>query len=69
MSTNMDLLRGKIKECGFTQSDVAKKINMDESTFSRKICADGLKFTIGEMHQMANVLGLTKTDCKNIFLP
>lgn len=69
MQTNMNLLRGKIKELGFTQSDVAKKLNMDSSTFSRKISSDGLKFTVGEMHSIADVLHLNSEECCAIFLP
>lgn len=69
MQTNMNLLKGKIRERGLKQSEVADKIGVDSSTFSRKIAADGLKFTVGEMHQIADVLGLSSGECCDIFLP
>ena len=69
MQTNMNLLRGKIRENGLTQSDVAVKIGMDSSTFSRKVSSNGLKFTVGEMHSIANVLHLNNDECRDIFLP
>ena len=50
MSTNMNLLRGKLKERSMTQQELAHKIGMDSSTLSRKLASDGLKFTVGEMH-------------------
>ncbi len=69
MQTNMNLLRGKIRENGLAQSDVAVKIGMDPSTFSRKVSSKGLKFTVGEMHSIANVLHLSNDECRDIFLP
>lgn len=64
----MDLLRGKLKERGMTQQELAHKIGMDASTLYRKLASDGLKFTVGEMHDIANALKLSAKDCKSIFL-
>lgn len=69
MQTNMNILKGKIREHGLTQGDVAERIGMDSSTFSRKVSAAGLKFTVGEMHAIAAVLFLTNDECRDIFLP
>lgn len=68
MSTNMNLLKGKLKERGITQQELACKIGMDPSTLSRKFASDGLKFTVGEMHEIATTLELSATECKSIFL-
>lgn len=68
METNMNMLRGKIRECGLTQCEVAAQIGMDSSTFSRKISAQGLKFTVGEMHSISAVLNLSNDECCKIFL-
>ena len=67
MSTNMNLLRGKLKERGVAQQELASKIGMDSSTLSRKLASDGLKFTVGEMHEIAATLNLTANECKSIF--
>lgn len=68
MSTNMNLLRGKLKERSMTQQELARKIGMNSSTLSRKLASDGLKFTVGEMHDIAATLNLTANECKSIFL-
>lgn len=52
MSTNMDLLRGKLKERSMTQKELAGKIGMDSSTLSRKLASDGLKFTISRQRSI-----------------
>lgn len=67
MSTNMNLLRGKLKERSMTQQELAHKIGMDSSTLSRKLASDGLKFTVGEMHDIAATLNLSANECKSIF--
>lgn len=68
MATNMDKLKGKLKENRLTQAELAQKIGMDASTLQRKLNSDGLKFTVGEVHDMAAVLKLTANECKQIFL-
>lgn len=68
MSTDMNLLRGKLKERCMTQQELAKKIGVDSSTISRKLASDGLKFTVGEVHKIAEVLELSASECKDIFL-
>lgn len=68
VSTNMNILRGKLKERGMTQKELSEQIGMDPSSFSRKIASSGLKFTVGEMHSIAKALHLTPDKCKQIFL-
>ena len=68
MSTNMNIRRGKLKERGVTQQELAQKIGMDYSTLSRKLASDGLKFTVGEMHDIAEALKLSANEFKSIFL-
>ena len=68
MSTNMNILRGKLRERGVTQQELAREIGMDSSTLSRKLASDGLKFTVGEMHDIAEALKLSANECKSIFL-
>lgn len=68
MRVNVDCLRGKIVECGLTQEKVAAQLSMDRSTFSRKMKSEALDFSIGEMHQIATVLHLSKEEASKIFL-
>lgn len=51
-------LKGKIKEEGFTQEDIAKRINISPSTFSIKI--NGVAyFNQDEIQQIASILNLS----------
>lgn len=68
MATNINKLRGKIKEHGLTQEEFAKLIGVDPSTLSRKMALDGLTFTVGEMHTVVSVLELSKDEATQIFL-
>lgn len=68
MATNMQLLKAKIRERSMTQAQVATAIGMDESTLSRKLKAEGLSFSIGEMHKLAALLQLTAEEATRIFL-
>ena len=68
MKVDTAMLKGKIVEKGFTQEDLARQMAIDSSTFSRKMKSDGLNFSIGEMHKIAEGLGLTKNEASKIFL-
>ena len=68
MRTNMLKLRGKIVEAGLQNKTMAQALGMDTSTFYRKMKSDALAFTIEEMHQIVEVLHLSKEDACAIFL-
>ena len=65
---NKDLLSKKMKERGINVSELATLIDMDPSTFYRKLNSDGLKFTIGQMHSIVGALELSNDDAAEIFL-
>lgn len=66
--TNIPKLRGVLKEKGITQRDLAKKLEMNESTVSRKFKHYGYDFTIGEVKKIAQVLDMSHKDAIEIFL-
>lgn len=68
MRVNTDRLRGKIVEQRLTQERVAALLHMDRSTFTRKMKSDALDFSVGEMHQIANILHLSSVEASEIFL-
>ncbi len=68
MRTDMDKLRGKIAERRLTQEEVAARIGIDASTFSRKMKANGLAFTVGQMHKIVDTLNISGEEAKQIFL-
>ncbi len=68
MKTDMNKLRGKIAECGMNNEEVASSLGMNPSTFYRKMKANGLAFTVGQMQKMVEVLGMSAEEAKQIFL-
>ena len=68
MSTNMEVLRGKMEKCKISNEEMAKRLGIDPSTFYRKLKADGTTFTVGQMHKIVEVLGLEPEEATAIFL-
>jgi len=68
MCTNMDMLRGKMAELKLSPEDMAQAIGVDPSTFYRKIKAEGISFTVGQMHKIVDVLHLSREEAASIFL-
>lgn len=68
MSTNMDALRAKMAELGISNETMAKRLGIDVSTFYRKLKSDGMTFTVGQIHTIVAVLGLTPEEAASIFL-
>ena len=68
MRTDMAKLKGKIVERAMTQEEVAAKLGIDSSTLSRKMKADGLSFTIEQMHKLVDILSITPQEAIQIFL-
>lgn len=60
-------LKGKIVENGFTLREVAKVLDIDDSTLYRKMKSNGTSFTIGEANKLTKVLRLTKDEAMEIF--
>ena len=68
VSINMELLHGKMREKNISNEDMAVQIGVDASTFYRKIKANGVNFTVGQMHKIVEILRLTKEEAVSIFL-
>lgn len=68
MSTNIDMLRGKMAELKMSPEDMAREIGVDASTFYRKLKSDGVNFTVGQMHKIVDVLHLSREEAASIFL-
>lgn len=68
LSTNMDVLRGKMEECQITSDEMARRLGIDPSTFYRKLKTDGMTFTVGQMHKIVEVLRLAPEEATAIFL-
>lgn len=68
MSTNIDMLRGKMENRQITNEEMAKRLGIDPSTFYRKLKANGTTFTVGQMHKIVEVLRLEPKEAASIFL-
>lgn len=68
MHVDVAMLRGKIAERGMTQEKLAQAMSIDKSTLSRKMKSEALDFSVGEMHRIVEILGLSKAEAGEIFL-
>lgn len=64
---NVNKLKGKIVENGYTIPEIAEKVGLDKSTFYRKLNAEGETFTIREANDICKALKLSKQDAMDIF--
>ena len=62
---NTNMLKGKLVEKGITISELSKKLNINQSTFYRKMKKNSFK--IFETDIMMDVLELTPTEANKIF--
>lgn len=63
---NKQKLRAVVVEKNLTQEWLADKLNVNRSTFSRKMSVNG-KFTVEEANEIVKSLGLTKDEALAIF--
>lgn len=68
MKVNLELLEEKISDRGMTIEKFSEKIGINSSTYYRKKEKGGLTFSVGQMHDIVNVLNLSMKDARNIFL-
>ena len=65
---NSDLIKGKIREHGMTQSDLAEQIGLSLSRFNAKLNETaGAEFSLGEVQAMVRILQLSKDQIEQIF--
>lgn len=64
---NTELLKAKMKESGKSVAAVAKDINVDESTFYRKLQKNGETFTVAQAAIIKDALSLSAKEAFDIF--
>lgn len=67
MHVNVGKLKEKIKQSGLDMSQIAKAIGINRATLYRKMDSNGMKFTIGEIQKLIDVLGLSDEEAIEIF--
>lgn len=64
---NLNKLKGKIVENGYSIETVAKKIGINKSTFYRKMNKNGDNFSIKEANAIVELLKLSNSEAVAIF--
>ncbi|MDR1094323.1 MAG: XRE family transcriptional regulator [Clostridiales bacterium] len=64
---NLNKLKGKIVENGYSIEAIAVKIGINKSTFYRKMNENGDTFSIKEANAIVELLKLSSTDAAAIF--
>lgn len=64
---NLNKLRGKIVENGYSIDALAKKIGINKSTFYRKMNENGDNFSIKEANAIVELLNLNASEATSIF--
>lgn len=64
---NINKLKGKIVESGFTVGGLAEKLHINKSTLYRKLNCNAETLTIKEMNIIVKELNLTKEEATSIF--
>lgn len=68
MQVDVNRLKGYIVASGKTQEQIAKEIGVDNSTFIRKMKNKGVSFSVGQMHQLVEILKMPIPVASEIFL-
>ena len=64
---NIDKMKEFMKERGLTAKDMARVINVNESTWFRKVNKNGDTVTVKEMNLIIDTLGMQKSEAAEIF--
>ena len=67
MRVDIELLKEKIAACGMNVKKVAELIGIDESTFYRKLKANGETFTVKEVYMIIDILNIDTKVAERIF--
>lgn len=60
-------LTTKMEKCGISVDQMAQHLQIDRSTFYRKLKRPSSSFTVEEAGEIAKLLRLTKTEVNRIF--
>lgn len=63
---NIELLRKKRKELGITQEDIAKKLNIARTNYTKRECGY-CPFTLSDIREIRKILKLSNKETIEIF--
>lgn len=64
---NVNKLRGRIVEKGFSVASLAAKLGMDKATLYRKLGSGGKSMTVQDANRIVEALGLSADEATSIF--
>ena len=64
----INVLKGKMRECGLTQAKAAEEIGISESRFNAKLNENSAVFNLNEAKKLKEILGLSDEQSGSIFL-
>lgn len=67
MRVDIDKLKQHMASANISIAELAKRIGIDQSTLHRKFQRRGETFTVGEMHKISEVIGISQEDAMLIF--
>ena len=67
MHVDINRLKGKTVEKGFTGEKMASELGIDQSTYYRKLGDGGGSFTINQAIRISEILSLSKEESMGIF--
>jgi len=69
MPIAIEQVKHRMCDLGITVKEVASELDINESTYYRKIANNGDTFSIVQIQRLAEFLKLTKMEAREIFLP
>ena len=67
MPINTKLLKEHMSACRLTVKEVAKVLDIDESTYYRRMASEGKSFTVEQAQQLVELSHLTDEEATSIF--
>lgn len=68
MMVDVPRLKGRAAEIGLSGAQIARALDMHESTYYRKLKSKGVAFTLGQVFKITEKLSLSVDEAKDIFL-
>lgn len=69
MPVDVDRIKTRMSELGLTVKEVVSALDIDESTYYRKMANNGMTFSIEQVQRMRELLHLSRQEASEIFLP
>lgn len=69
MPVDVGRIKNRMNELGLTVKEVVTALEIDESTYYRKMANNGMTFSIEQAQKIRELLHLSRREASEIFLP